>query len=94
MDVTKLKVEVAYAKKDTQCVVKVIVEKGATVQDVINESKVLVLYPEIDFNVLKVGIFGKIKTLTDLVKAGDRIEIYRPLVMDPKEARRKRAVSP
>lgn len=86
-----LTIEVAYAKADSQRILIVQVEAGTTIETVIERSGILELFPEIDLQKQKVGIFSKIKKLTDHVKEGDRIEIYRSLVMDPKEARRKRA---
>ena len=55
------------------------------------QSGVLEKYTEIDLRQNKVGIFSRLAKLTDMVENGDRIEIYRPLVADPKEIRRKRA---
>ena len=60
-------------------------------EEVINESGILTHFPQIDLSKNKVGIFGKITKLTNTVRAQDRIEIYRPLIADPKEARKKRA---
>lgn len=84
-------VEVAYARPDQQHIATVRVAAGSTIQFVIECSGILTMFPEIDLATQKVGIFSKIKNLTDTVKAGDRIEIYRPLLIDPKEARRVKA---
>lgn len=62
-----------------------------TIEEVINKSGILDYYSEIDFNINKVGIYSNIKQLSDFVKQFDRIEIYRPLIIDPMEARRIRA---
>ncbi len=59
--------------------------------DVIRRSRILELHPEIDLSVLRIGVFGKLKPLDQPVTHGDRIEIYRPLQVDPKTARRLRA---
>lgn len=87
-----VKVEVAYAKPDEQVILEVPVEPGMTVQQAIEHSKILERLPEIDLEVNKVGIFGKAVKLDTVLLAGDRVEIYRPLVADPKEVRRRRAI--
>lgn len=87
----EIKVEVAYATPDCQRIFTVYVGVGSTIETVIDRSGVLEVFPEIDFGVQKVGIFSKIKKLSDSVVDGDRVEIYRPLTIDPMEARRKRA---
>ncbi len=92
MVIAKLvQVEVAYAKPDEQRISVVQVEKGSTIEVAIRSSGILTIFPEIDLSKQKVGVFSKVRKLTDIVSAGDRIEIYRPLLIDPKEARRKRA---
>lgn len=88
----KITVEVAYASPDLQRIFALEVEAGMTVEAVIAVSGVMTVFPEIDLSTQKVGIFSKECKLTDVVKAGDRIEIYRPLTIDPKDARRKRAI--
>lgn len=85
-----IEVEVAYARPDTQAIQAVKVERGATVEDVIKLSGILQDFPEIDLAVNKVGIFGKLSKLNAIVKAGDRVEIYRALIADPKEVRKRR----
>lgn len=84
--------EVAYAKPDHQVILKVELDENSSVKQIIEASGVLETFPEIDLGVNKIGIFGKLTKLdkTDL-REGDRIEIYRPLIADPKEVRRKRA---
>ena len=86
-----MSVEVAYASVTRQGVVALNVTVGSTIQEVIMLSGVLAEFPEIDLDRQKVGIFGKRKALSDLVCDGDRVEIYRPLTIDPKEARRTKA---
>lgn len=83
-------VEVAYARPDSQKIISLQVEEGSTIESIILQSGILGFFPEIDLSVQKVGVFGKIKKLTDKVEQGDRIEIYRDLLVDPKEKRRKR----
>ena len=85
------RVEVAYAAPARQEVIEVCVRPGATVEQVIRASGMLARFPEIDLTLQRVGIFGETARLQDAVRDGDRVEIYRPLVADPKEARRARA---
>lgn len=85
------RVAVAYAVSGHQEVREVITHPGATLEQVIRASGILERFPEIDLSRQAVGIFGEIAALGDPVRDGDRIEIYRPLLMDPKEVRRKRA---
>ncbi|QIW16373.1 RnfH family protein [Pasteurellaceae bacterium RH1A] len=89
--VAELSVEVAYAYPEKYFLKKVMLEEPASIQNVILKSGVLQKYTEIDLRTSKVGIFSRPAKLTDLVEDGDRIEIYRPLLADPKEIRRKRA---
>ena len=84
-------VEVAYAKPDEQLILSVACASMITVQEAIDRSGILEKFPEIDLAINKVGVFGKIATLDTALHPGDRVEIYRPLVADPKEARRRRA---
>jgi putative ubiquitin-RnfH superfamily antitoxin RatB of RatAB toxin-antitoxin module len=86
-----IEVEVAYARPDTQVIVPVKVEKGATVEDAIQHSGILHNFMEIDLKVNKVGIFGKLTKLSAPLRQGDRVEIYRALIADPKEIRKQRA---
>jgi putative ubiquitin-RnfH superfamily antitoxin RatB of RatAB toxin-antitoxin module len=88
---SSLLVEVAYANPDEQVLEQVRVPAGATVEQIILKSGILKRFPEIDLAVNKVGVFGKAAALTATVNDGDRIEIYRPLIADPKAARKKRA---
>jgi putative ubiquitin-RnfH superfamily antitoxin RatB of RatAB toxin-antitoxin module len=85
------RVEVAYATPARQEIIEVSVRPGTTVEQVIHESGMLARFPEIELTRQRVGIFGETARLQDAVHNGDRVEIYRPLVADPKEARRKRA---
>jgi putative ubiquitin-RnfH superfamily antitoxin RatB of RatAB toxin-antitoxin module len=85
------RVEVAYATPSRQEVVEIPARPGSTIEQVIRESGLLERFPEIDLARNRVGIFGEIASLRDPVRDGDRVEIYRPLLADPKEARRRRA---
>ncbi|MDG3087293.1 RnfH family protein [Vibrio hannami] len=84
-------VEVVYALPHEQRVLTQVVDKNSTVEEIINQSGVLDMYPEIDLSKNKVGIFSRNVRLDAKVRDKDRIEIYRPLLADPKEIRRKRA---
>jgi len=87
----KIVVEVIYAYPERYFLKKLTLENPITIQNVIVQSGVLEKYTEIDLHQNKVGIFSRSAKLTDMVENGDRIEIYRPLIADPKEIRRKRA---
>ena len=86
-----INVELVYIKPDSQSVLNLEVEKGTTIQQAIESSGLLEQFPEIDLSVNKVGIYSKLTELDTVLEAKDRIEIYRPLLADPKEARRRRA---
>lgn len=88
----KIKVEVCYALPEKQTLLQLEVDKNFSVGDVIERSGVLELHAEIDLNSNKVGVFSKLARLTDTLHDGDRIEIYRPLLIDPKEVRKQRAL--
>jgi len=84
-------IEVAYAKPDNQIIIEVPSVPHMTAQQAIEASGILQRFPEIDLAVNKIGVFGKLTQLDGELVAGDRVEIYRPLIADPKEARRRRA---
>jgi len=86
-----LHVEVAYAQEAVQEIIELDVPQGTTLEQVIPQSGILERFPEIDLEKNKVGIFGKISKQDALLREGDRVEIYRPLIADPKASRRKRA---
>lgn len=86
-----IRVEVAYARPDEQAIIPVEVSEGATLEQTIIRSRILERFPEIQLQTAKVGVFGKLSKPSAIVRAGDRVEIYRPLVADPKEVRKKRA---
>lgn len=85
-----IRVEVAYARPDKQVLIAVEVQAGVSVEGAIRHSGVLESFPEINLDVNKVGVFGKLGSLNMPLRAGDRVEIYRPLLIDPKEARKQR----
>lgn len=87
----KLKIEIVYALAAEQTLLSVQVEPGATVQQAIEASGILAKHPEIDLAKNKLGIFAKLTKPDAVLRDKDRIEIYRPLIADPKEVRKKRA---
>jgi len=86
-----MKVEVSYATREEQVVVEVELPPGSTLEKAITASGLLNRFPAIDLQHDGVGIFGVRHALTDAVRDGDRVEIYRPLKADPKDQRRRRA---
>jgi putative ubiquitin-RnfH superfamily antitoxin RatB of RatAB toxin-antitoxin module len=88
---TCLRVEIVYALANHAHIIPLRVPVDYTIRQAIQQSEILKTCSEIDLSENKVGVFNKIKQLDDLVKEGDRIEIYRPLLVEPKEARRRRA---
>lgn len=87
----ELRVEVAYATPGCQRVRALRVAPGATVEVVVRASGILEEFPEIDLAQAALGVYGERVTLAARVRDGDRVEIYRGLLADPKEARRQRA---
>lgn len=87
----KITVEVAYALPAKQYLQRVKLDEGATVEEAIRASGLLELRSDIDLSKNKVGIYSRPIKLADVVSDGDRVEIYRPLIADPKELRRQRA---
>jgi putative ubiquitin-RnfH superfamily antitoxin RatB of RatAB toxin-antitoxin module len=92
-DADLIAVEVAYAKREEQLILKLQVSAGTTLQQAIEQSGILDRFPEIDRSRLKAGVFGKLKKLDQILREGDRVEIYRPLIADPKEVRKQRAAA-
>lgn len=84
-------VEVVYALPEKQYLHSVKLAEGSTVEQAIQASGILELRRDIDLGENKVGVFSRPVKLSDEVQDGDRIEIYRPLIADPKELRRQRA---
>lgn len=88
---TELEVEVAYAGVTRQVILAISVPVGTTILKAIEYSEIRLQFPEIETLVGRVGIFGRLVPLDLQIKSGDRVEIYRQLLNDPKEARRQRA---
>jgi|SRR5689334_17549326 putative ubiquitin-RnfH superfamily antitoxin RatB of RatAB toxin-antitoxin module len=87
----RLHVEVAYALPLEQVLLQLEVEEGTTVAQAVELSGLLVRFPELRPDGGNLGIFGKPVSPDAPVQEGDRVELYRPLVADPKAARRERA---
>jgi putative ubiquitin-RnfH superfamily antitoxin RatB of RatAB toxin-antitoxin module len=90
-DVKMIPIEVAYAHPNKQTILKVLVPENASVKVAIQTSGILEQLPEINLDKNGIGIFGKLTTLDTSLRPQDRIEIYRTLVADPRQARRERA---
>jgi len=86
-----INVEVAYALPQKQLILPVNVDLGTTVGGAIVQSGIMMEFPDLDLEHSDVGIFGKASKMETVLQEGDRVEIYRPLIADPKEVRRKRA---
>ena len=88
-----ISVEVAYALPHEQKIVSLQVQDDCSAYEAVVQSRIVELYPQIDIDNDPMGIFGKsIRNPKDVIlKEGQRVEIYRPLIADPKEARAKRA---
>ena len=87
----QLAIEVVYGTPARQEIISCIVEANTTLEQAILASGIIEEFPEIDLAVNNVGIWNRAAKLTDIVKDLDRIEIYRPLLADPKEVRKRRA---
>jgi uncharacterized protein len=88
---SEITVEVAYALPSQQLIVPIKITQDATAQMAINASGILQKFPEIDLAQHQIGIFGKLIRLDTPLRHLDRVEIYRPLIADPKEVRKQRA---
>lgn len=93
VDSAALRIEVAYALAERQVLIPLQMPPDSTVEQAILRSKIVEQFPEIDLPSAKVGIFGKLSKLTAVLRDGDRIEIYRPLLADPKALRQQRAAA-
>jgi putative ubiquitin-RnfH superfamily antitoxin RatB of RatAB toxin-antitoxin module len=86
-----LSIEVCYALSGKQEIVRLKLPVGSTLQQALEASGLLGKYPEIDLKKNKFGIFAKLSKLDSVLRDQDRVEIYRPLIADPKEVRKQRA---
>ncbi len=86
----RLEIEVVYALADEQDVVALTVGPGTTAREAVELSGLVQRHQRIDTGSMRIGIFGRVVALDAVLRDGDRVEIYRPLVADPKQARRRR----
>ena len=84
-------IDVAYALAEKQTLLTFEAEDGISLKEAIEISGILDIYPQIDLSVDKVGIFGKFAKLDTVLRDKDRVEVYRPLIADPKQVRKERA---
>jgi len=86
-----IEVEVAYALPERQTLLRLNVPVGTTAEQAVQRSGLLTRYPDLDLSASKLGIFAKVVPPQRELREGDRVEIYRPLIADPKAVRQKRA---
>lgn len=86
-----LRIEVVYALREVQVLLELEMAEGATVRQAVERSGILKRFPEIDLARTGLGIFGKVVLPDTLLRDGDRVEIYRPLIVEPRHGRRERA---
>jgi putative ubiquitin-RnfH superfamily antitoxin RatB of RatAB toxin-antitoxin module len=91
-DPQSIRVEVVLAMPERQELVSLAVTSGSTLADAINQSGVVEMFEGFELDPARVGIFGHKASLDQVLREGDRVEIYRPLIADPKEVRRQRAL--
>lgn len=93
MDDPEIRVEVAYGRANEQKIISVQVKQGTTLLEAAQQSGIVDYFPEINLDEAKLGIFGKAvaKPAEQALQEGERVEIYRPLIADPKEVRKRRA---
>ena len=84
-------VDVVYALPKQQKIISVKVKPGTTAIEVLKQSNMLVFFPDIDLETIKLGVFSNLVKHDRVIEQGDRLEVYRPLIADPKDVRRKRA---
>ncbi len=88
-----IEVEVVFALPERQSLVEVSLPAGASVADAIEASGIQAAYPGVALDGLEAGVWGRVVTRDTVLKAGDRVELYRALEIDPKEARRQLAAA-
>ena len=95
---SSINIEVAYAMPESQILLDITVPLGTTAMQAVEQSGVLQQFPKIDLATSKLGIFARVLGTQGTpepnmyeLREGDRVEIYRPLILDPKEIRRRRA---
>ncbi|WP_394781977.1 RnfH family protein [Undibacterium sp.] len=90
-DIGFIKVQVCYSTASDVALLDVRVAVDARLSEAVAASGILLLHPEIDMGISKFGVYGKLKLADAPLHDGDRVEIYRPLIADPKDSRRRRA---
>ena len=86
-----MKIEVVYALPDRQELIELSVDAGTSVETAIGLSGIAERFPELDLTACAVGVWGRVVAPATILRDGDRVEIYRPLEIDPREARRRLA---
>lgn len=89
----QIQVEVVFALPEKQTLVTLHLPEGATARDAVDASGLVAAHPEVDFGSLKLGIWAKLAKPETVLRDRDRVEIYRPLIADPKEVRKQRAAA-
>ena len=84
-----IEVSIAYASPDRPSWQRLEVAAGSTVGDVVEASGLLARHPELDLSTVKIGVFGRLRAADAPVEAGDRVEVYQPIIADPKTVRRR-----
>ncbi len=84
-----MQIGIAYAEPDQQVWLKLEIPEGSTLLDALNRSGILTRFPQVDLKRQKVGIFGKLAKLDTPLREGDRVEIYRPITVDPTKVKRR-----
>lgn len=92
--VKQIRVEVALLLPTQQAVISVVLAAGSTLADAIDQSGILGKFDNFCLDPERVGIFGSLTDIKQRLHDGDRVEVYRPLLADPKESRRRRASRP
>jgi putative ubiquitin-RnfH superfamily antitoxin RatB of RatAB toxin-antitoxin module len=89
-----MQIGVAYSESGQQIWLNIEVPDGTTVRDAIDKSGILGMFPHIDLTAQKVGIFGRVVKPETALRAGDRVEIYRPITCDPQTVPRRDGLGP
>ncbi|PWV58612.1 RnfH family protein [Plasticicumulans acidivorans] len=84
-----MQIGVAYSELSQQAWLRIEVPDACTVREAIERSGILELFPQLDLDERKVGVFGKVVALDAALRAGDRVEIYRPITCDPRTVPRR-----
>lgn len=88
----ELRITVCYARPERQFVEELRLPEGAVLRDALERSSLRQNFPYLDLAQARAGIFGKVKDAGSPLRDGDRVEVYRPLIADPKDSRRRRAL--